>query len=495
MHLPPSWPGSGLDVPAAYRELIRLLNIRKSLLISFSSSYLQMALQFAASLVIARLLTPEEFGVFSLATVIIYLAGALRNFGVAGYVIQERELTKARLDSAAGLNFLFSWGMAAVVVLIAGPLAEYFKAPAITPVIWLLAANFVLIPFASTLMGCLRREMLFDRVAKIDIAAATVQSGGSVVLAWWGYSFYSMAIASVLATVLVVIMTWVLRPADVHIFPRFSGFARVFRFGTLSTLNHFLLEAGKRMPDFVLARMMDLASLAFFARAGGLIEMFNRLVMSGLVTVTVPHFAAEARNGPGVSGTYLLGTSYLTAVAWPFLVVLAATAPDLVPLLYGGQWGESIPLVQILCLGELLLVPFYLQGQVLVATGHMGVSTALSFAAVVFRVPALVLLAPHGLVMLTIGYAAASLFIAATHYLVELRVLKISLTAFWRALWPSFVVGLCVALGLAAVHGIAGAGIIALGVQAAVALAAWLLGLRLVRHPFMAELKRLLAKR
>lgn len=469
------------------------MNIRKSLLFSFSSSYAQIGLRFVASLFIARLLTPHEFGVFSLAMVLVFVADALRNFGVAGYVIQERDLTSARLNSAAGLNFLMSWSMALIVIALAGPVSRFFDAPEIANLLWLLAVNFVLLPFGSTAMGCLKRNLLFDRVAKIEVAGTAVQSVSSVLLAWWGFSYYSMALASVLATPVTIGLVWLMRPEGLRIIPGFSDLSRVIRFGSLSTLNQLFTEAGRRMPDFVLARVLNLEALAFFTRAAGLIEIFNRVIVTAVARVAMPHFAAQARTGAGVEQQFLLSITFLTGLTWPFLLVLGTTSPQLIPLLYGNQWGPSIPLVQILCAGELLLAPFYLESQVLIATGRMGVSTLLTLTSVLLRLPPLVALAPQGLTVVTLGYAAVNILIALIYFLVATRILRLRACAFWRSLIPSFGVTCSVGVALLFAHMVGPPTLVGLAVHLFAAMLAWVLGIWLFNHPFAAELNRLFA--
>ena len=468
------------------------MSIRHNLFYSFGSSYAKLGLQFIASLFIARLLTPREFGVFSIAMGLIFLADTLRNFGIAGYIIQEKELTPARLNTAAGLNVLTSVFMAIVVAALAGPAAGFYGEEGVRDVMWLLAVNFLLLPVGATSMSYMRRELMFKQVSIIQFANAATGAVSTVILAYAGFSYMSLALGNVLATLTNVVLIWRMKPAHLKVRPSLAETRRVLGFGSLSTLTSLTNEAGMRLPGLLLGRLINLESVGLFDRAGSVIELFRRLVLNGLVQVTMPHFAAQVRNHQNVSASFLLAVTHLTAVGWPFFLVLALAAPWLIPVLYGDQWHDAVPLAQALCLGELALVPFYLQGQVLIAKGRMGVLTWLTLFGVLVRIPVLILLAPHGLNAAVAGYAATSLALALVSLVLTLRVVGCRAMDFWRAMAPSLAVSLIAVLVAApaawALQGVTvHDGVRLLGLLVAAG-SGWLLGLWFTKHPLQVEL-------
>jgi O-antigen/teichoic acid export membrane protein len=468
------------------------VNIRKSLLITFASTYANLSLEFIASIIMARLLTPSEFGVFSIAMVLIFLADQLRNFGVGGYVVQEKELTPERINSATGFNFLVSWIMALVIWLVATPAATFYGNHGVAQVMWVLALNFFLLPFSAITMSLMRREMLFDRIAKIQVASSLTRTVGSVVLAYMGLSYLSMAWASVIATIMTIFMVQFLKPRHIKQRTGFTDIRRILRFGSLATLSSLVNEGGRRLPDLLLGRLISIEAVAFFSRASGLIELFHRLILSVVWTVSMPHFAAQVRQKTPLGPSYLLATSHITALAWPFLVVLAAAAPQLIPILYGKQWDASIQLVQILCLSEFLIAPFYLQDQALVAQGRVDMDTWLTVSTVVLRLPFMIFLAPYGLVSVAAGYSVASLILVLIYYQTVRRVIHFTFRDFWLALWPSLFVAIVVALPLVAVLGLSMPPLMKLALNLLVASLAWMLGIWFTRHPMRDELMKLM---
>lgn len=474
------------------------MNIRKSLLITFSGTYAKLIIQFVASLFVARLLTPEEFGIFSISMLLILVADTLRNFGVAGYVVQEKELTPRRLSSASGLNYLTSWSVGALVALLAKPAAVFFGAAGVREVMLLLAFNFLILPVGAVTMAYMRRELLFDRIAVIQVSKTLVSSVSGVILAIQGFSFMSLAWGYVLATIVGIVLIWRLKPRGLKIRPSLREIRPVLRFGSLSTVNALTKEGGRRIPDLLLGRLISVEAVAFFARADGLIELFRRLVVNTTAFVAMPHFAAQIRRSRDPVPTYLLAMGHITGIGWPFYGVIAIVAPQLIPFLYGDQWHDSIPVAQLLCVGEFLLAPFYMQDQMLVAKGRIGLTALITLLATTSRLFIVLILAPLGLNIVVAGYAIASLATAVVGYVVNRRVIGVSANEIWTAVLPSFWVAtlttVCAGSVAAAVAKAALPDVIRLFAVLVAATGGWLVALNLARHPLRKELVRLLVQ-
>ena len=199
-------------------------SVRKSVFYSLAQNYLLMVLQLATTMVLARILRPDEVGIFSVAASLAALASVVRDFGVAEYLIQEANLTRDKIRAALAINIMVSWTMAALMFGGSFVAGEFYSQAGIGSVMRVLACNFLLIPFGAVTMAYFRRQMNFAPNFRITMVAGVASSIAAVALGMSGFSYMSMAYSSLLGVAITVAMTLAMRPPEL---PRASPFVPV----------------------------------------------------------------------------------------------------------------------------------------------------------------------------------------------------------------------------------------------------------------------------
>jgi O-antigen/teichoic acid export membrane protein len=374
-----------------------LTTVRRSLAYSAADSYLSVVMQLAATVIIARLLTPAETGVFAVAAVFAALASTFRDFGVAEYLIQEQTLTDDKIRSALTANIVVSWAMGLLLFGGSQAAAGFYRHPGIAEVMQVQSINFLLIPFGAVTMAYFRRQMDFRPIFLAGLAANLTQLGVAVALALAGFGYMSLAWASLAGTAVTVLVSVLMRPAG---FPRWPGLAEirsVVRFGKHASGIYLFGQAGKSAPEIIIGRALDMPSVAYFSRANGLIEIFHRTVLKAIMPVCMPYFARSNREQGNIVPGYLAAMAYLTAIGWSFFLFLGIVAYGAVRLIYGDQWLSSVPLAQILCAAALIEIIHVLATEAIIAMGRVDRSNALQFGIQGTRILGLLLVIPFGL--------------------------------------------------------------------------------------------------
>jgi len=466
-------------------------NIRSSLLIVFSQNYINIGLQLAASIVVARVLSPGEIGVFSVAMVIVAIGNSLRDFGCGDYVVQVREFDETRQRAVSAMTFMMAWGLAALIYAGSGWVAEFYREPGVGRVLDLLTVNFLLLPFGMLVMANLRREMEFRVLAVIRVVSTLIQVGVTIGLALNGHSYMSMAWGAILSSVFNIAVAQYLRPKDLPILPGLKGLKEVFTFGVYHSTSTIMGDLSKGAPDLVLGRVLGMAAVAYFGRALGLLDMFNRLVMEAVNFVALPHLSNLNREGKSLSDSYLASLPYLTGLAWPFFAFLGIMALPIIRVLYGDQWDASVPLLRYLSVGEILLAPFLMLTAVMVSAGRIAADTKRNVVVISLRVLALFLLASNGLEILAIGFVLASLLGALYSLRLARDILGFSYRAFFTSMLGSFWLTLAASAGpliVAISMEKDGGMVLPLLLSSGLALAGWLAAVYLLRHPMRVEI-------
>lgn len=423
--------------------------LRRSLAYSAADSYIALVLQLAGTVVIARILTPEEIGIFGIAAVFTALASAFRNFGIVEYLIQEKNLTHDTIRVALGVNIVVSWTIGGMLFVLAEPLAEFFRHPAVADVIHVQVLSFLAIPFGAIAMAWYRRELDMRPVFVAGVVANSVQFVVSVGLALNGYSYMSLAwagLAGVLSTVAVAIA---FRPAGFPRMPTLRGWRRVFHFGKHASGIYMFGQLGNGAPEMVIGRAEDPVSVALFGRANALVELFNRLVVNAVWPVVLPYFARAERENGDVKSAYLGGVGHLTVLSWPLLICMGLLTYSAIRIIYGPQWSESVLPAKVLCAAAAVGVTYHLTKDTLLAKGLVKQSNVLQIATVGLRVAGLLLVVPFGLIGACWGLLAATIASAVLSHLALRRHIGLRLAEVVSHCWPSLRMALLANLPVA----------------------------------------------
>lgn len=470
-------------------------SVRRSLFFSFAENYSIISIQFVSSLIIARLLTPSELGVFSVAVLLVGFAHILRDFGVGQYIIQEKELTDDRIRTAFGLTLILGWSMGALLFMASTPVAVFYGEPGVGKVMLVLSGNFFLIPFGSVTMAYMRRELNFAPLYRVKTLSTLIQASATVGLAYAGFSYMSMAWAAIIGTTSTILLVNLYRPRGLPFWPSLKEVRRVFSFGSFVSGASIVGEMGKAAPELIIGRILNFEAVGLFGRAMGLMELFDRAVMQAVWAVALPYFSAQNFAGPNLKEGYLKAVTYLTAIAWPFFSVLALLAHPAIRLLYGSQWDAAAPLVRILCLWGVLGAAYALTGQILLAVGQAKNHFRLQLAIQSSRVALILLAAPLGLEAVCIILATSVLLNSALNHFMLSKVFPIRFGELLGRLSINLGITLCAALpaaGISLAYGLNSWMLFALAtISAAVG---WLAGILLLNHPLRQELNMLWLK-
>ena len=344
-------------------------SVRQKVALQFIVSNLALVANFVLTIVLARLLSPQDIGIFSMSAVLMAVAHVFRDFGVTSFIKREKELTPDSLSSALGVLLITSWSVAALMFLSAPYWAHFFHEARVVPVVQVLALGFVFIPFGAIPMAIISREMDVKKSATIGAVATVVYFGASVGLALAGFGPMTMAWANLINIVVTGAMArWALGRSLPWI-PGFSQLKGIVHFGLGNLLTALLKAADNALPDILLGRWMTPTAVGLFSRANSTVNMVSTALLPTVNYFALPYMAkVHHANGP-VAVEYLRATSLINSLILPALAAIAVLAHDIVSLLYGSTWLQAVPAVPWLCLAYAISSLFTLSAPVLTGVG------------------------------------------------------------------------------------------------------------------------------
>lgn len=471
------------------------MSARQALAFAFLDRYASLVISVASSMVIARLLSPAQVGIYSVAMGLIAFIATLRDMGAGQYLLQEKELTRERVAAVWAMQLGMGALLGLLVLAIAWPAARFYEQAELVAIFGVVALNFFVNPVGSLTYAWLMREMNFQALALMRFSATLTTALVSIALAWQGVGAISLAWGSLAGTLMQALVASHYRPAHFPWLPSTRELRRVLAFGSRMTGVSLLQTLREAAPELFLARLQGVAAAGYFSRANGLVAMFLRLVMDATANVAQALFAQKARAGEGLAEAFLRATAYVTVLGWSFSALLLWLAHPIVLLLYGAQWESSVPVVRVMALAMMLMVPWSLCQAALVAEGLAARIVRLTVASTLLAVLGAGVGAWLGLIPLAAGLALAAALACA----IWLHATLVALKADGQVLLRQMVQSLLVAALSSAPAALSVFlwGWTPQGLWAPLLLAlpltppAFLLGVWLTRHPISAELQRL----
>lgn len=472
-----------------------MTTIRRSLAYSIADSYLALPLQIVGTMIISRLLTPAETGVFAVAAVFSAFASTFRDFGVAEYLIQEKELDAEKIRAALTVNIVISWAMGFLLFFAAPLAADFYHTNGVAEVMRVQAFNFLLIPFGAVTMANFRRQLDFRPIFIANLLGNITSFTVANVCAFQGLGYMSLAWSSLAAILVTVGTSMWFRPADFPRWPGIKGIGRVIHFGKFASGIYVFGQLGKGAPEMIIGRAQNMVGVALFSRASGLVEIFYRTVLRSVMPVCMPYFAKSNREQGSVVEGYLTCISYLTVIGWPFLAFIGVIAYAAVRIIYGPQWMESIPLAQVLCVAGAIELIHYLAKEALMAIGDVKRCNVLQVGIQATRIVGLFAVVPFGLYGACWGLLAATVFGTALSQWNLARAIGLRASDVARRCLPSLYIAALstapVALWAAA-EGISEDNFLRFAFAGGpVTASVWLLALRFFQHPLWDEMTAL----
>lgn len=423
------------------------VSLFRSVAVAYSGTGVVFLVHLAGTAVVARILTPEEFGIFAVAAAIVAVAEVIRVFGTNQYIVQVKELAAPLVRGVLGFTVTMSWALALVLVAAAPIVAQIYGGAGLKEVLQILALRFVMAPFSGMTLSLLTRQMAFGRLAGIKIFCAFVGFVSVISLALLDYSYYALAWSAVITEISLFCICILFRPINMSYLPAIRGWKPIISFGIWVNCANLCFVLSTKSPELLLGRLNGFSAAAIYDKATVLPRSLAVYVYPSLTQVLFPIFAHDRHRGADQKASYFHKTMMTSVLLWPLLLFFAVSAESIILILYGDQWTAAVPVASILCLVVMIDGPFSIGRSFLIAAGQVRAYFLINLCEMLLRVCLIIVFAPLGLLAVAASQALPSLLIfVLTHRLVLANV-EASWIDFLRALQPSVLVAGFAAFG------------------------------------------------
>lgn len=411
---------------------------------------------FATIAILTRVISPEEFGIVAAASAVTPFVLLLADLGLSTYIVQADDVDSRTLSTGFWFSVTAGVVLSGGLALLAPLIAAAFNIEGSTSVLRVLSLAVLCTVLASVPNALLRRRLQFKLIAVQATAGAVVAQVVAVALALAGTGAWALVAQAIVAQLVAGVLAW--RAARWTPTREFcpSTFRRIASFGSKVVAVDFVYTARAAAEAAVISNVLGTAALGYLSIAQRLVQIAQDLGASAVVPVSTVVFAKVRESKERLLAGYLKATRIGYAAVAPILTVVAVGAPLLIPILFGPNWEQSIPVARALAVAGILVL-----GAMVDHGLHYGVGAPGRWFAYAVVIDALTLattwvLAPRGLSAVAIGFVVVALVATAIRWVLVGRLVgcsAASLAAGFVVSMVPVVVSAGAGLGVLAVTG------------------------------------------
>lgn len=371
-------------------------------------------LNFLAAAVLARLLSPRDFGLVGMVLGVTAMVQVFSQLGLSIATIQRETITQAQVSNLFWINVAFSGALAIVSAVLAPATARFYHDPRVAAIMLALSLTFVLTGATVQHQALLTRQMRFPTLAIIDVTSSGIGFGLACVLAYSGFAYWALVAQQLATAGFNLIFMWMSSGWRPHLPKRNSGVKPLVSFGAHLSIADFVGQFSANTDSILLGRFFGASPLGLYTRAQVLLARPIQQVITPINNVLIPVLSRLQHDADRYRRSYLRAYGTLALVVFSFAATCLALSKPLVLVILGPKWTGAIPLFAMFTLvavsqplsaicswiyesqgrGKDQLTNHTAAGLVTIASfvlglhwGPMGVVTSLAVVSLVVRLP------------------------------------------------------------------------------------------------------------
>jgi O-antigen/teichoic acid export membrane protein len=320
---------------------------------TMTSQAVRFILQFGSTVILARLLTPQDYGLVAMVTAITGFAGMFKDMGLTMATVQREEINHAQVSTLFWINVAFSLAIALLVALVAPIISRFYGEPRLVPITLALAGTFVLSGLMVQHMAILNRQMRFSILAAIDIISLVASIVTGIVMALNKAGYWALIGSTIAFAATGMVLAWVLCGWRPGLPVRGVGVRSLVVFGGNLTVFNMLNYFARNLDNILIGRYWGAVPLALYSRAYDLLMLPLQQVNGPVSSVAIPALSRLQNQPEKYERFYLKTVKVIAYVTMPLVGIMAVLSKEIIPLLLGQQWVGVSPIFMVLAIAAL----------------------------------------------------------------------------------------------------------------------------------------------
>jgi O-antigen/teichoic acid export membrane protein len=311
----------------------------------------QFVLTLGSTMILARLLTPEDFGLFAMVTTVMGFLRVFKDAGLSTATVQREEITHAQVSNLFWINVAMSGSISLILAAGAPIVAWFYHEPRLTPITLILSCTFVLSGLTIQHTALLRRQMRFKAIAFIQVWSMLIGIVVGVGMAWLKPNYWALVGGNLATVAAAVVLTWLAIPWRPQVPARRSGIRPLVSFGANLATGDFICSFARGADGLLIGRFYGPDSVGLYTRAGALISRPMDQFLSPISFVFVPVLSRVQAQPERYRRTFLQVYEAMALASCLFTGLLFALAHPLTLVVLGPKWERAAVIFAVFTIG------------------------------------------------------------------------------------------------------------------------------------------------
>lgn len=391
-------------------------SVIKSLIWKFLERGSVQVVTFVVTIVLARILLPEDYGLIALVLVFVNVSNVIVDGGLNMALIQKKDADNIDFSTIFYTSILLASFLYILLFVFAGAIADFYEKPELVPVIRVLGISLFFYAITSIQKAFLSRNLLFKKLFYSSLGAVLVSGVLGIWMAKMGYGVWALVAQNLAVQIVTAIIMWFTvkwRPQRVFSFERFKG---LFNFGWKIFASNFMINLFINVRSLIIGKWYSADALAYFDRGKQMPSLIIDNINSSIQSVLFPVLSSEQDNITVVKAMVRRSIKMSAFIIFPLVIGLIVTAKPLIQSLLTDKWLGAVPFIQIFSIAYMLMPMQIANLQAIQALGHSGTTLKIEMLKKAIELVILIITIPIGVPAIAWGivvYNAISLLINA----------------------------------------------------------------------------------
>jgi O-antigen/teichoic acid export membrane protein len=364
-------------------------------------------LRIGSLMVLARMLSPRDFGLVGMVTAFTGVLNLFRDFGLSTATVQRAEVSEDQISTLFWINLLVGSVLAVLAVALAPAVAAFYHEPRLLWITAVLATSFLFNAAGVQHSAIVQRQMRFTALAVINTVSLIVSTAIAIAMAEFGYGYWALVAMTIAGPLVSTVGLWMAVKWMPGLPRRRVGLRSMMRFGGTITLNGAVMYVAYNLEKVLLGRFWGAEAIGVYGRAYQLVNIPTDNLNSAVGEVAFSALSRVQDDPPRLKSYFLKGYSLVLALTLPITIVCAIFAREAISVLLGPKWTEAVPIFRLLAPTILIFAMINPFSWLLFAIGKVGRSLKIALVIAPLVIAGYVIGLRYGPKGVALGYSVA----------------------------------------------------------------------------------------